>query len=167
MARKYADRVEVKEFSGSFAEERNYARSLVPKDCGWLLHVDADEIFDPAFLKAIREIVEEAEREHIVCFRFPRCNLPDGKDYPDYQVRLFRNSRDIHWRGETHEIPYLVNENLPLDQVDRDERGRLGVATMDKCPIVHLSRRKDVRRPWWQNEGQNVQDDLSSGEGIK
>jgi len=46
IAKKYADKVVVKPFSGSFAEERNYAQTLIPKDFGWILWVDADELFD-------------------------------------------------------------------------------------------------------------------------
>ena len=153
IAEKYADKVVVKEFSGSFAEERNYARTLVPKDCLWILWVDADERFDKGFLENMKVQIEEAEKGHIVCFRFPRINLPDGRDYPDYQVRLFRNSRDILWKGDVHEVPYLVKENVRLDQIDSAERRRrLGVATMDWFPILHLPRRKDIRRKWWEDE---------------
>jgi len=151
IAEKYADKVVVKEFSGSFAEEKNYARTLIPKDHLWILWVDADERFDKGFLENMKAQIEEAEKGHIVCFRFPRINLPDGKDYPDYQVRLFRNSRDILWRGDVHEVPYFVKEDVRIDQLDSEERRRkMGVATMDWFPILHLPRRKDVKRWWWE-----------------
>lgn len=150
IAKEYADHVEVKPFSGSFAEEKNYARTLVPKDCGWILCCDADERFDKGFLRNIKENLEYAEKYDQVCFRFPRVNLPDGKDWPDYQVRLMRNSGDIEWRGKVHEVPYFKPEDVPLDKLDQEERGRrLGVSTADRYPILHLPRREDERREWW------------------
>ena len=153
IAEGYADRVAVRQPSGSFAEERNYARALVPKDHLWILWVDADERFDKGFLQNMELEVEGAEKANIVCFRFPRINLPDGRDYPDYQVRLFRNSRDILWKGEVHEVPYLVKgkDTVRIDQVDNGERAyRLGVATAKGYPILHLPRRSDIARPWWE-----------------
>ncbi|MCW4048546.1 MAG: glycosyltransferase [Candidatus Bathyarchaeota archaeon] len=150
IAREYADHVETRPLSGSFAEEKNYARTLVPKDCGWILWCDADERFDNGFLRNIKRNLEFAEENQQVCFRFPRVNLPDGKDWPDFQVRLIRNSRDIEWRGRVHEVPYFKPENIPLDELDKDERERkLGVCTADGCSILHLPRREDERRSWW------------------
>ena len=151
MATKHADLVEMRPFSGSFAEEKNYARTLVPKDYEWILWCDADERFDKGFLRNIKENLEFAEKYDQVCFRFPRINLPDGKNWPDYQVRLIRNSRDIEWRGKVHEVPYYKPEDIPLDELDQEERGErvLGVSTVDRYPILHLPRREDERREWW------------------
>jgi len=150
IATEHADLVEVRPFSGSFAEEKNYARTLVPKDCGWILWCDADERFDNGFLRNIKENLEDAEERHQACFRFPRINLPDGKNWPDYQVRLIRNSRDIEWSGKVHEVPYYKPEDIPLDELDQEERERkLGVSTAQGYPILHLPRREDERREWW------------------
>jgi len=150
IAEEYADHVETRPFSGSFAEEKNYARTLVPKDCGWILWLDADERFDKGFIRNIKVNIESAEKVNQVCFRFPRVNLPDGKDWPDYQIRLIMNSRDIEWRGNVHEVPYFKPEDIPLDELDKDERKRKwGLSTAYICPILHLPRREDDRRSWW------------------
>jgi len=147
IVKRYADKVVVKPFSGSFAEERNYARSLVPKNHEWLLWVDADELWDVGFLESMKTLLKANKN---AVFRFPRCNLPDGKNYPDYQVRLFRNSRDIEWRRDVHEIPYYVPDDIPLDQLDReDRRAGLPVVTMDDFPIIHLPRDPKKKRSWW------------------
>jgi len=149
IAKKYADRVEVRPFSGSFAKEKNYARTLVPEDCSWILWVDADERFDTGLFHIIKNHPDLIEKLN-GCWRFPRCNLPGGKDWPDYQVRLMRNDGDIEWRGETHEVPYLKSENVPIDQLDREDRGkRFSVITADGYPIIHMPRREDERRAWW------------------
>lgn len=152
-ARQIADKVEIHKFSGSFAEEKNYARTLVPKNCRWILWTDADEIWDEGFLAKLQDNLQNAEKGHVACFRFARINLPDSKNFPDYQVRLFLNSRDILWKGDVHEIPYLVNENIPLDSADKKERTtKLGVCTIDEYPIIHLQRRKDLSRIWWKEK---------------
>ena len=151
IAMEHANHVLVRPFSGSFAEEKNYARTLVPKDFGWILWCDADERFDNGFLRNLKENLEDAEKYDQACFRFPRINLPDGRNWPDYQVRLIRNSKDIEWRGKVHEVPYYKPEDIPLDEIDKGERERwLGVSTVNGYPILHLPRREDERREWWK-----------------
>jgi len=150
IAKKYANRVYIKPYSGSFAEEKNNARKLVPKDCLWILWVDADERFDPGFLKRMKRDIEADKR--IVCIRFPRINLLDAKNWPDYQVRLTRNSRDIEWRGKVHERLYYKPDNTPLDHLDDESRPlekRMSIPTAWSYPIIHLPRRQDLKRPWW------------------
>lgn len=152
IAEKHADKVVTRPFSGSFAEEKNYARTLVPKSCSWILWVDADERFDPGFLKNIKAHTE-AQKGHGICFRFARINLPNSRNYPDYQVRLFMNSRDIQWKGDLHEIPYYIPENVPLDSLDDLKREfKLFVITVNEYPIIHLPRRKDLDRIWWKEK---------------
>jgi glycosyltransferase involved in cell wall biosynthesis len=151
LARRIADRVEVHKFSGSFAEEKNYARTLVPKECSWILWADVDEVWDEGFLVNLQCTLEHAEKDSVACFRFARVNLPGGINYPDYQARLFLNSRDILWKGDLHEIPYLIKENIPLDRADDEKRQtKLGVCTVSAYPIIHLQRRKDLKRIWWK-----------------
>ena len=150
IAKKYSDKVVVRPFSGSFAEEKNHARTRVPKNCTWILWADADERFDLALLRNVKEHLKHAEEIDAACWRFPRINLPGGKDWPDYQVRLVKNSRDVEWRGRVHEVPYLKTENVPLDQLDREGRTKkLSVITADRYPVLHLPRRKDLKREWW------------------
>jgi len=152
-ARRIADRVEIHKFSGSFAEEKNYARTLVPKECGWILWADADEIWDTGFLANLQDTLEQANKDYVACFRFARVNLPGGINYPDFQARLFLNSRDILWKGDLHEIPYLTKENIPLDHADVEKRQtKLGVCTVHEYPIIHLPRRKDLSRIWWKEK---------------
>jgi glycosyltransferase involved in cell wall biosynthesis len=136
-AKKYADSVVVKPFSGSFAEEKNFAWSLLPASIDWVLFSDVDEIFDESFLKNMKSIVSDAI---VDSFRFPRVNSSTGA-WPDYQVRLLRNNAGIEWRRPLHEIPYRKRENVPVDQVS--------VKTLDDYPIIHLPRRMDMKRGWW------------------
>ena len=163
IAKKYADQVLIKEptETDSTQQERNYALHCVPKEFTWLLWVDADERFDSGFLRYMKGLVEKAELTRTICFRFPRCNLPGGKDYPDYQVRLFPNIEEIEFKGievtKFDEVPHFKPEGVPLDQLDGEDRNNsslplFAVVTLDKYPIIHLPRRKDVWRGWWQSE---------------
>ena len=154
IAKKYANKTVIHTFSGSFADEKNYARTLVPVDCDYLLWADADERWDLGFLRRIEWRIDQFPSRY-GCFRIPRIELPDpSKSYPDYQVRVFPNSRDIEWKGEIHEIPIYKPENIPLDQLDQEIRQKkLPVFTADDYPILHLPRRTNgVKRPWWNKE---------------
>ncbi|MBA7710914.1 hypothetical protein ES703_119864 [subsurface metagenome] len=147
-----AETVISRDFSGSFADEKNYARTQVPPDHSWILWVDADERFDRGFLETMHERIALGEDLEIPVFgfRFPRVNLPDSKDWPDYQLRLIKNSRDIGWRGAVHEIPVYIPEDIPLDQMDQKERQKgFGISTQDDFSILHLPRRTDEKRSWW------------------
>jgi len=126
-------------FSGSFAEERNEATKHLPKSITYVLHVDADERFDPYFLKSMKQII--LENNSYKGFQFPRINLPDGKNYPDFQVRLLKRDPDIEWRRELHEVPYSKSKNKPLAEV--------GVKTLEWYPILHLPRNYKKQRSWW------------------
>jgi glycosyltransferase involved in cell wall biosynthesis len=149
IAKKIADKVIVRPFSGSFAEEKNFARKQVPKDCGWIAWADVDEKWDPGFLKRLKWLLEHSPVGGVI--RLPRIVLPDpSKSYPDYQVRVFPNSRDIEWRGKTHEIPYYIPENTRLDNLDAESREKkLPIMNADEFPILHLPRRTDMKRSWW------------------
>lgn len=163
LAQKIADKVVVHEPLNSdstskidFAEEKNYARKLVPKDCTWLLWADADEKWDKGFLEKLKWHIEALKGEPGV-MRFARINLADGKDYPDFQIRVFPNSRSIFWRGQIHEIPWLKTEEeeIPLDQVDKPREGEekravgMSIFTFKEYPILHFERRSDIERGWW------------------
>lgn len=77
-------------------------------------------------------------------------NTLPAKDWPDYQIRLIKNSRDIEWRGDVHEVPYFKPLDIPLTEIDQEMRTeKLGISTVEGFPIVHLARREDEQRSWW------------------
>jgi len=183
IAKKYADKVEIKPFSGSFADERNYAMSLVPFWCDYILFCDADERFPEEFLKNMKEIIVAKPADS---FRFPRISLvtveeaktidqsrlsnsPYGlcKDYPDRQIRLMKRNA-IAWKGGTDEVPHALTNSTTLEEYEfMGERYRTRKLVLGKpidqvsCitfgeepifptyTIIHLPRRKDVKREWW------------------
>lgn len=140
LAEKIADRVVVKTFSDSRADDLNYAWSLIPESVEWIVWSDADEIWDKDFLTNIKKKMVEADVAGVVCFRFPRRNLFDPKLWPDYQVRFIRNSLDFRWGGHLiHTVPWWKSEGIPLDQADLEDRAkRFGVANADRYTIIHM-----------------------------
>lgn len=150
IAKTVADQVVVKAFSGSFAEERNYAWTLIPKDSDWVLWADSDEKWDPDFLINIKNKAVEAETAGVYVFRFPRVNLPDCKDWPDYQLRFVKNSKEFEWRGKQNEVLWWKKQNVLLDQADREDLNpRIGIGEAFDHPIIHLKRLLYKSREWW------------------
>lgn len=109
--------------NGNFAVHKNFLLSQATKD--WILLFDADEYMELETLNRIRAIVESCP-EDIDGFNVPRLNRIIGLDmsyvakmhwtcpiiygdyainYPDYQIRLFRNRREIKYHNAIHEIP--------------------------------------------------------------
>ena len=149
-AAQWADQVLEKSYSGSQAEERNFAASQLPGDIDWILMVDADEVFSMGFLEGMHRLVSQQEHysgvrgTHIkvseaTAFKFPRINLPDGIDFPDWQVRFYRNLPEMHWVGHPHDK--LYRGDVRVDEVS--------CLPLEIYPIVHLQRREDEKRPWW------------------
>ena len=136
VARRIADQVVVRPFSGSFAEERNVAQERLPPHVNWVLQVDADERFNLEFLQKIRSIIGQ---NTVDCFRFPRVN-EDGRyglDRQDHQVRLYKRS-ECYWVRPVHEILWHRAGSKPADQYS--------VLQLDAYPILHLKRAEDRRK---------------------
>jgi len=136
-----------------FSNKKNIIREQL-KEYTWLLWIDADERFDPYFLRHIRKII--SDNEPSLSFAFPRINLPSGQDYPDYQVRLIKNTGVLEWRGKVHEAVYPVDhEKSVLDIINSPEdiscnsKGINYCIKLDQYKIIHLARRTDIKRPWW------------------
>lgn len=145
IAKKYANKViqlDPSKLSNPTHQVQVYNEGLKYVETEWILTADCDEIWDKGFLEHMKEII--AKKPHALCFRFPRLNMPVGKDFPDYQTRLVKTACTV-WKHEPHIIPYLKGKDVPLDQTDH-------VETLDNFPILHLPRRTDKKRPWWNEK---------------
>lgn len=105
------------EFGGNFAERRNELAALCTKD--WVFQVDADELVDLNLLIQLPKILDEAG--DVEAFALARVNTVTGLtqedidkwhwnvnergwvNWPDWQIRLYRNDGTFHWHGEVHE----------------------------------------------------------------
>jgi glycosyltransferase involved in cell wall biosynthesis len=131
--------VAVRQFAGSFADQRNFAAGLTRAD--WIMELDADETMSQPLCGGLRDIARDAERASMDCVGIARFTFIDGTLVPgpgfgglDYQYRLHR--RQCQWRGGVHEE--LTGY-----------RGRYELKIDDGQFIVH---RKDSRRHAARNE---------------
>jgi len=150
IAKKYADKVislDPSKLPQPTHQVQVYNEALRHIETEWCLYADCDELWDEGFLTHIKEFMDK--HKEALCLIFPRINLPDAKNYPDYQVRMVKTAWTI-WKCEPHIIPYLNAKteteeiiDVPLDQVVETHK------QMDDYPIIHLPRRADIKRKWW------------------
>lgn len=113
IARRYTDRVVVREWPG-YVAQKNHAATLASHD--WILSLDADERISPALAAEIQAVLSSQPTAR--AFRCPRVTFHLGRWvrttdwYPDYQRRLY-DRRSAEWIGQ------YVHEGLAV-------RGRVG-----------------------------------------
>ena len=99
-------RVEITPWEG-FSKQRNKALRLATND--WILFVDADERVSCTLQEELEKMLQR--EEDFVVGAIPRINYLLGRKqirggwYPDHQIRLIRNSKEITWVGDLHERP--------------------------------------------------------------
>ncbi len=99
-------------FSEYVEKARNFA--LRKASGNWILILDPDETIPPYSEKIIRQLIKNKNYDG---YMFPRRNyisekkfLEYGYFYPDYQLRLFRNKKEIKYSGRIHE-QVIINPN--------------------------------------------------------
>ncbi len=128
VCKKYTDKIYRHKFSGSYANERNYALSKARGN--WILMIDADETFSVELKKKIRELINNRK---INGYWIPRVKLigkkylRHGLAYPDYQLRLFLKN-NTRYQGLVHEKPQI--------------QGRVGYTKFD---LIHHSRNMNLK----------------------
>ena len=122
-------------FNRNFAEWKNHLNSLCSGD--FIFNIDADEIPDEVLLERLPQIIEL--NPEIDAYWVPRVNTLGGdvKDiieyvhsqgwqfnekgqinFPDPQLRLYRNKPEIKWEGDVHETikGYETISRLPFEE---------------------------------------------------
>lgn len=101
------------EWVDDFSKAKNYALSKVNKKCDWIIFIDADEYYDEASAKRIKDYIRQAEK--IKC-EFIQGNLINiNKDNNNKiinmskNIRIFKNKNYICYEGRIHE--YIVNRH--------------------------------------------------------
>lgn len=109
--------VEYGEFQGDFSEWKN----RLIKNCtgDYIINFDADEYPTKEFLQYIKEILKI--NQSIDVFYVPRQNTVEritdehfrkwgwnnheyGINYPDFQMRIWKNNPEIRWKNKVHEV---------------------------------------------------------------
>ena len=102
IAQKYTDKIYQKEFSGSFAVEKNY--SIEKSTCDWVFIMDADEVCEQGLLARLSALTNQNKYD---AYSFIRKEvIPDGavfeQDYPRIDVRLAKRDK-MRYYGAIHE----------------------------------------------------------------
>ena len=105
------------DFNNNFAEWKNLLTSYCTGD--FIFQIDADEVPNLKLIKALPEILNNNKTDIMLV---PRVNTVEGLtqeyitkwgwkvngknwvNFPDYQWRIYRNSKDIVWKNKVHEV---------------------------------------------------------------
>lgn len=115
----------------NYAKQKNYLNSKCTKN--YIFQIDADELPTQTLLFNLKAILKE--NINIDLMWVPRKNTVDGilekhiqmwnwkidkegkVNYPDYQGRIYKNKKEIHWTRAVHEYiqGYTSSSKLPID----------------------------------------------------
>lgn len=113
----------------NFAQHKNKLNRLCTKD--WIFNIDADEYPSDSLLDNLRDILTLNSSVDIISV--PRVNRVSGLteehvrrwmwrvdeqgrvNWPDYQMRLYKNKPEIVWEGRVHEKPvgWKIGSHIP------------------------------------------------------
>ena len=119
IARRYTDRVVVRDWPGYIAQ-KNFAAGQASHD--WILSLDADERVTPVLADSIRALL--SQDPPCAAYRMPRVSWHLGRWirttdwYPDHQLRLY-DRRRARWTGQ------LVHEAVTVEGTVGALRGEL------------------------------------------
>lgn len=119
-------------FNNHFADWKNRLTKACTKE--FIYQIDADEMIDPEILEFLPQILEDND---VDAYLVPRINTVGGItqehiqrwgwrvdnknriNFPDYQMRIYRNNGEIKWKNKVHEVltGYKTLANLPTDEV--------------------------------------------------
>ena len=138
-----------------FAAHKNYLSSKCSKD--WIFNIDADEYPCETLIINIRDILQlnsdiemiavprvnrviGLTQEHIAKWRW-YVDDQERVNWPDYQLRLYKNKPEIKWEGKVHERPigWHMGSHLPSE--------------MEDYALIHI---KNITRQEKQNEFYNL-----------
>jgi glycosyltransferase involved in cell wall biosynthesis len=122
IARKYTDKIYQKEFSGSFAVERNY--SIEQSTGDWIFIMDADEVCEKSLLATLRALTNQNK---YVAYSFIRKEvIPSGEvleqDYPRIHVRLAKRDK-MRYYGAIHERAIVFGKVKFIPEIIYHHRG--------------------------------------------
>lgn len=107
IAKRYTNKVYEKEWTGNFAQMRNYSIDKCKGD--WILILDADEVLENPneLISCLKE--KDIKNFNSATIKFKNM-LSDKED--DYLigtlVRLFRNKKEFYYQGRVHEQPKVL-----------------------------------------------------------
>ncbi len=119
-------------FNNHFADWKNRLTKACTKE--FIYQIDADEIIDPEMVEILPQILDD---NNVDVYLVPRINTVEGItqehiqkwgwrvdsknriNFPDNQMRIYRNNGKIKWKNKVHEVltGYKTLASLPTDEV--------------------------------------------------
>lgn len=115
-------------FNKDFSKFKNHLNLLCSGD--YIFNIDADETPSETLINNVHELIEM--NPEVKAFALPRVNTVEGLtqehiqkwgwrvddenriNYPDYQVRIYKNIPEIYWEGKVHETLNIKKEVVSL-----------------------------------------------------
>jgi hypothetical protein len=121
-------------FQNNFAEWKNELNSICTGD--YIFNIDADESPSENLINNIHELIEM--NPEILAYALPRVNTVRGLtpehiakwgwivdnqkriNWPDFQIRIYKNTSKIYWKGKVHETLNIRDKaiSLPIETHD-------------------------------------------------
>ena len=143
LAKKAGAKVHYFAWCNDFAAAKNFA--LAQAKGNWILFLDADEYFTPVSQPKVRPLLERLEPNHkiegVLC-RLVNIDVDDNNRImtTTVQLRLFRNRRNLRYKGRVHEVLTLT-EGRPLELAKEIEIYHTGYSTH----IVQAKMRRNLK----------------------
>tara|TARA_B000000565_G_C23601494_1_gene307424 strand:+ start:42 stop:659 length:618 start_codon:yes stop_codon:yes gene_type:complete len=120
-------------FKGHFTEWKNKLNKFCSKD--FIFQLDADEVPHRLLLESLPLILENNPTNEV--YLVPRVNTVKGLlpehiekwkwkvdrngwvNWPDYQLRIYKNTKDIYWANKVHETLFGYGTYSPLPKAER------------------------------------------------
>lgn len=101
-----------------FAAQKNFLNSKCKGD--WIVNIDADESLSPLLAEQLHDLIELNKNTDVIWV--PRINIVNGisdehlnkwgwridkeghVNFPDWQLRMYKNKPEIYWVGKVHEV---------------------------------------------------------------
>lgn len=127
---KYADRVSYRKLDRDFASQKNALAALCSGD--YIFNIDADEIPHINLMENLHTLLESNPNLDVVYV--PRVNTVQGLthehiskwgwnvndkgwvNWPDWQMRVYKNSPAIKWKNKVHEVLQGYESYAPMPQ---------------------------------------------------
>ena len=111
-------KLESKSFDNHFADWKNYLTGMCSGD--YIFQIDADEYPSDILIENIHQIITENTDNEV--YYVPRVNTVEGLteehiskwkwnvnekgwvNWPDYQMRIWKNKPEISWKNKVHEV---------------------------------------------------------------
>ena len=162
IAKKYTDKIYQKEFSGSFAVERNYSIEKSTRD--WMFITDADEVCEKSLLAKLRELTNQNKYD---AYSFLRKDvIPSGEvvesGYPEINVRLAKRDK-MQFYGAIHERAVVFGKVKFISEIIYHHRGY----TIDYTPEKAERFKKIAETAKQRNQGLDLSRSFLIHRGLK